>query len=459
MYHTDVAARNVSQTLFLLAITSLSQAQVFNPGFELGSGSQTFTNWTTYGNAYRDQTRPYAGAWSLKLFGNFNGGANSTGAFQTIDFKPGRRVEATVWAMNRSADAVAGNNTAYLRISFRNAANVDLAFSESRRITASTTRDVFQRLSASLDPAPIGTTKCVVQLIFQQPSSTPNAAGSVLFDQMQVMVPGRATERITFQDEFNGSTLASHWEPMIGDGSAYGNPGWGNNELQYYTGRPENVNVSGGLLRIIARRESFGGKQYTSARLRTRGRFDFTYGRVEARIKVFAGTGLWPAFWMLPSTSKYGGWASSGEIDIIETVNAATSAHYTIHHGGPWPDNISTGSSTFLAAGWASSFHVYALEWRPDSLRWLVDGVERYRLNSTAWQSTVGSWNQRAPFDEPFHMLLNLAVGGNWPGNPNAGTPFPAELQVDYVRVTQEDGARSAGDLPPDLRRMFFGQP
>lgn len=437
----------------------MAGAQVLNAGFELGSGSQTFTNWSTYGNAYRDQTQPYSGAYSLKLFGNFTGGANSTGAFQVLDFKPGKRVEATVWAMNRSADAMAGNNTAYLRISFRNAANVDLVASESKRITASTTRNVFQQLSASLDPAPVGTTKCVVQLIFQQASSTPNAAGSVLFDQIQVKSGARGRELLVFADEFNGTTLGNTWEPMIGDGSAYGNPGWGNNELQYYTSRPENVSVSGGLLRIIARRENYGGKQYTSARLRSKGRLDFTYGRIEARMKVVSGTGLWPAFWMLPSSTKYGGWASSGEIDIIETVNAATNAHYTVHHGGPWPDNQSIGTSTFLSTGWAAAFHTYALEWRPDSLRWLVDGVERYRLNSTSWLSTVGSWNQRAPFDEPFHVLLNLAVGGNWPGNPNAGTPFPAELQVDWVRLYQESEASPVNDIPLHLRRFFAGYP
>lgn len=251
-------------------------------------------------------------------------------------------------------------------------------------------------------------------------------------------------------DEFNGTQLsATDWEIMTGNGSAYGNPGWGNNELQYYTGRSQNLVVSGGMLSIIARAENFGGQNYTSARIRTLNRRDFTYGRMEARMKVPAGQGIWPAFWMLASTNTYGGWASSGEIDILETINAADAAHGTIHHGGQWPANVSTGGSR--AGDWDAAFHTYATEWEPDEIRWYIDGVQFFQVSSATWYSTAAPGNDRAPFDRPFHFLLNLAVGGNWPGNPNASTVFPATFQIDYVRMNQRPAQGAATGTPASI--------
>lgn len=263
----------------------------------------------------------------------------------------------------------------------------------------------------------------------------------------------------TWADEFSGSSLSTtDWEVMTGNGQAYGNPGWGNNELQYYTGRTQNLVVSGGMLSIIARAESFGGFNYTSARIRSLNRRDFTYGRIEARMKVPAGQGIWPAFWMLASTSTYGGWASSGEIDILETINSADSAHGTIHHGGQWPNNVSTGGST--PGDWDAAFHTYAIEWEPDEIRWYVDGVQFFQTTSSVWYSTAAPSNPRAPFDRPFHFLLNVAVGGNWPGNPNGSTVFPATFQVDYVRVEQRppQGAASgtAFSIPTRIEAEAF---
>ncbi len=268
-------------------------------------------------------------------------------------------------------------------------------------------------------------------------------AGSVVpASAQQAWVP-------TWADEFDGTSLnAANWEVMTGNGQAYGNPGWGNNELQYYTGRPQNVSLSGGILSIIARAESFGGFNYTSARIRSLNRRDYTYGRVEARMKVPAGQGIWPALWMLASTSTYGGWASSGEIDILETINAADAAHGTIHHGGQWPNNVSTGGSR--NGDWDAAFHTYAMEWEPDEIRWYVDGEQFFQTTSAVWFSTAAPGNPRAPFDRPFHFLLNLAVGGNWPGNPNGTTVFPATFQIDYLRVEQRPPqAPSAGTPVP----------
>jgi len=264
-------------------------------------------------------------------------------------------------------------------------------------------------------------------------------ASSAAFAQ-QAWVPSWA-------DEFDGTSLAtSNWEVMTGNGQAYGNPGWGNNELQYYTGRPQNIVVSGGMLSIIARAESFGGFNYTSARIRSLNRRDFTYGRIESRMKVPAGQGIWPALWMLASTNTYGGWASSGEIDILETINAADSAHGTIHHGGAWPANVSTGGSA--PGDWDAAFHTYAVEWEPDEIRWYIDGVQFFQTTSAVWYSTAAPTNPRAPFDRPFHFLLNLAVGGNWPGNPNGTTVFPATFQIDYLRIEQRPSQAASNGTP-----------
>jgi len=249
-------------------------------------------------------------------------------------------------------------------------------------------------------------------------------------------------------DEFNGSVLnSSNWEVMLGTGTNYGLTAWGNNELQYYTGRTQNLTVGSGMLTITARAESYFGSSYTSARIRSLNKRDFTYGRVEARMKVPAGQGLWPALWMLPSTTTYGGWAAGGEIDILETVNAADQAHGTIHHGGQWPSNQQIGGS--LAGNWSADFNVYAMEWEPDEIRWYVNGSQYFAVTSNQWFSANATSNDRAPFDRPFHFLINLAVGGNWPGNPNASTPFPAQFQIDYLRMLQRPAQGPATGTAP----------
>lgn len=240
---------------------------------------------------------------------------------------------------------------------------------------------------------------------------------------------------LVWSDEFDGTSVDTNkWEFMIGDGSAYGIPGWGNNELQYY--RSQNATVANGELTITARQQWFGGKPYTSARLRTIYKGDWTYGRFEMRAKLPVGQGMWPAFWMLPTNSPYGGWAAGGEIDIMETIGSAPdTVHGTIHYGGQWPENTSSGSSTNLAPGTAANWHTYAIEWDNGIIRWFVDG--QLYSTRTSWYSTNGPFP--APFDVNFHLLLNLAVGGDWPGAPNGSTVFPQEYVIDYVRVYQED--------------------
>ncbi len=247
-----------------------------------------------------------------------------------------------------------------------------------------------------------------------------------------VTAPSAPEWELVWADEFDGNQLdPAKWEAQIGRGP--NNDGWGNLELQYYTARPENIQVSQGTLKIIARREIYQSASYTSARLRTINRGDWKYGRFEFRAKLPQGKGIWPAFWMLPTDNVYGGWAASGEIDIMELVgHEPHRVHGTLHYGGAWPNNVYTGMSYALRQGkFSDDFHNFALEWEDGEMRWYVDGV--MYLRQTWWYTTGHPFP--APFDQRFHILVNLAVGGRWPGSPDASTVFPQVLEVDYVRV------------------------
>jgi beta-glucanase (GH16 family) len=239
---------------------------------------------------------------------------------------------------------------------------------------------------------------------------------------------------LVWSDEFNDTQLDPEvWYFETGDGSQYGIPGWGNNELEWYL--PNNVELDNGVLRMTARREASNGYSYTSARINTRDRFAFKYGRIEARMKLPGGQGLWPAFWLLPQDNVYGTWAASGEIDVMEAVNLVGSGgntvHGTLHYGAQWPNNTFSGSGYNVPADATDTFHTYALEWDETEMRWYVNDVLYLMQNS--WSTTGAAFP--APFNETFHILLNVAVGGNWPGAPNSDTTFPVSLEVDYVRV------------------------
>lgn len=257
---------------------------------------------------------------------------------------------------------------------------------------------------------------------------------------------------LVWADEFEGTALdTSRWSYMTGDGTAYGLPsGWGNNELQYYS--EENVGVSGGNLVITAKQQSYGGKGYTSGRIRTLGKGDWTYGRIEFSAKMPQGQGFWAAIWMLPSEEVYGGWAASGEIDIVESLGHETQTVYgTLHYGGTWPANTSSGTY-YTTDSWTFSqrFHDFALEWEEGVMRWYVDG--NLYQTQTSWTSSGGSYP--APFDQDFHLLVNLAVGGNWPGAPDASTSFPQELALDYIRIYQREATAVKDPIPAAGIRM-----
>jgi beta-glucanase (GH16 family) len=265
--------------------------------------------------------------------------------------------------------------------------------------------------------------------------------------------PARASWSLVWADEFNAATLdATAWTPDIGTGCP-SLCGWGNGELEYY--RSQNVTLSGGNLVITARAESYGGAAYTSGKITTRGKKTFLYGRMEMRAKLPVGDGMWPAFWMMPQDNVYGGWASSGEIDIMEASNAMTSIAGTLHFGGVWPDNTSSGGSYSMGGGsFASAYHTYAIEWEPDVMRWYVDDVLFSTKTSAQWYSNAVPGNARAPFDQPFYIILNAAVGGYYTGCTSSScvtATFPQQYLIDYVRVYQ--------DIPNNLPTVAITSP
>jgi beta-glucanase (GH16 family) len=230
---------------------------------------------------------------------------------------------------------------------------------------------------------------------------------------------------LVWSDEFKESTVnTTRWNFETGGG------GWGNNELEYYTGRTDNAYQDQGCLVIKAQQEIYQNRGYTSARMTTAHLGDWLYGRVDVRAKLPTGKGLWPAIWMMPTDSYYGSWPASGEMDIMELLGDNPSKVYGTIHWAASGQHVSTGGSYTLPAGasFANGFHLFTYEWSADSVKWLVDGHQYFSVHN-------GS-----PFDKRFFLILNVAVGGNWPGNPDASTVFPQTMQVDYVRVYKKEG-------------------
>ena len=270
--------------------------------------------------------------------------------------------------------------------------------------------------------------------LFVPPQSNVNVPNPTLTVANNFEVsPGDALT-LVWSDEFDGASLDPRvWFFETGDGTEYGIPGWGNNELQYYL--PDNAQIVDGKLTITARKEQTGAFNYTSARINTRDRFAVRYGRIEARMRLPGGQGIWPAFWMLAQDSPYGGWPASGEIDIMEAVNLGASGGNTvlgtIHYGTSFPSDYQFSGESYLVPSDATAeFHTYAVEWDAAEIRWYVDDVMYGMRNN--WYST-GEFP--APFDVPFYIIFNVAVGGNLPGSPNRSTTFPVTMEVDWVRV------------------------
>jgi beta-glucanase (GH16 family) len=242
---------------------------------------------------------------------------------------------------------------------------------------------------------------------------------------------------LVWSDEFNGTDGSppdsSKWTYDTGG------KGWGNNELECYTNLTQNAQIKGGNLVITAMQQpayscSDGStNNYTSARMKTQGLFSQAYGRFEARIKIPAGQGMWPAFWMLGNNISSAGWPTCGEIDIMENIGKEPATVHGSLHGPSTSARTSDASAPFslpASQNFASDFHLYAVEWEPGTIRFYVDSNLYATFTSSQWPAG-GTW----VFDHPFFILLNVAVGGNWPGSPDNTTVFPQQMLVDYVRV------------------------
>ena len=258
--------------------------------------------------------------------------------------------------------------------------------------------------------------------------------------------------QLAWSDEFNGSNVdTTKWTFDTGNGSG----GWGNNELEYYTNRSENAYVSDGLLHIVAQRQTVGSYNYTSARMKTQGHFAKTYGRFEFRARLPAGIGFWPALWLLGTNITTVGWPACGEIDVMENNgNVLTNVQGTIHYANASTNHLQATAVLALPNyGSVTNFHTYRFDWSTNLVRWYVDGL--LYETQTNWSSPIGPYP--APFNRPFFIIMNLAVGGNYVDNPSVATinsnTFPAEMQVDYVRVwdltapLQLTATRSGGNL------------
>ena len=235
---------------------------------------------------------------------------------------------------------------------------------------------------------------------------------------------------LVWSDEFDGNAGnlpdAAKWTYDIGNG----NGGWGNQELEYYTKRTDNVKLDGnGNLMITAKKENFGGSAFTSARIKTQGLFSQAYGKIEARIKTPYGPGIWPAFWMLGDDIDTVGWPNSGEIDILELKGHIPNVVYGTLHGPGYSGGAEkTKSYALKDSRFDQDFHVFAVEWKENQIDFFVDGFLYQRVTS---KDVAGKW----AFNHPFFLILNVAVGGNFVGFPTDGTSFPQSMYVDYVRV------------------------
>ncbi|MGB8060776.1 MAG: glycoside hydrolase family 16 protein [Candidatus Sulfotelmatobacter sp.] len=252
--------------------------------------------------------------------------------------------------------------------------------------------------------------------------------------------------QLVWSDEFNGPN-GSSVDPTKWVVEREGQ-GWGNDELEYYTDRAVNLFVQDGNLVMRALAEKYTGpdgisRHYTSARMKTLGKFSQTYGRFEARIKVPAGQGMWPAFWMLGTDVDKVGWPACGEIDIIENIGKEPSKIHGSIHGPGYTGSIGIEAPYTLPGNrrFSDDFHVFALEWSPSKISFYVDH-DLYAKRTPADLRQGWKW----VFNKPFFLILNLAVGGDWPGNPDATTVFPAEMKVDYVRVYKRTRTATAHD-------------
>ncbi|MBD2846361.1 glycoside hydrolase family 16 protein [Paenibacillus sp. IB182496] len=296
----------------------------------------------------------------------------------------------------------------------------------------------------------------------------PNAPRPDVSDQGDVAIgtpsdPAIAGMNLIWQDEFSGTALdTSKWNYELGYyiGNDPNSWGWGNAEMQHYTDSAQNVFVQDGKLNIRALHDYQSFPQdpsryatYSSGKINTKDNLSLQYGRVDIRAKLPTGDGLWPAMWMLPEDAVYGAWAASGELDIMEAkgrLPGTTSG--AVHFGGQWPVNQYLAGEYYFPQGetFASDYHVYTMIWEEDDIKWYVNGEFFFKVSREQWYSVAAPNNPDAPFDQPFYLIMNLAVGGHFDGGrtPDA-SDIPATMQVDYVRVYKDgEGGNPGGENP-----------
>jgi beta-glucanase (GH16 family) len=458
----------------LFAIEARAANVLTNPGFETGS----LSGWATFqSHNYVESSSPaHGGTYYYKVYGQYSGAQNYTGIYQDNPSTPGASYSADGWAYTLGSDRINGQDAIWLEVSFRDVSYNALALYRSVVVTSNnlasfggvntwfdlqiTNQCSFTNASAQiLLPgtvtnmaaslvAPAGTAYVRYQAVFAQGPDKAN--GSMYFDDLTLNQTGGTNGgtsppgtqwNIVWSDEFNGASIdSSKWTFETGNGFFSGGnyiSGWGNAELEYYTGRTNNAYVSNGLLHIVAQEESMGGFSFTSARMKTEGLYNTpVYGRIEWRAAMPAGVGMWPGLWLLGSDYPTVGWPDCGEIDVAETKGTElTSVHGSLHSGS---DETAIYTS-FTGGDSITNFHNYMVDWESNSISFSVDGNVYETV--TSWTSPIGPFP--APFNAPFYLLMNLAVGGNFVGNPSvaaieAGTVFPAEIQVDYVRVLEQ---------------------
>ena len=268
------------------------------------------------------------------------------------------------------------------------------------------------------------------------PEATPEATAEV---QTDIYMPVDAEDSpegwaLIWNDEFSGAELdRTKWSYDTGG------TGFGNNEEQFYSDRAENSYLQDDNLVIEARHEPerYMGLHYTSAKLQTLVLGEWQYGRIDIRAKLPIGQGIWPAFWMLPARGNYGSWPAGGEIDIMEYLgHEPQTVHGTLHYGAELGDHQFSGMPYSLEEGtFADDYHIFSIIWEEESIRWFVDGIQYQE--QTEWYTGIADYP--APFDQKFYLIINVAVGGNWPGSPDETTVFPQRLMVDYVRIYQTE--------------------
>ncbi len=428
-----------------------------NPGFELDPQGQISTSigWKPYsassGNVLNEtsSTIAHGGTNYLKVYQAFNGSINYNGVYQDYLSGPGATYAANGWAYTSSSDILAGQNAAWFELTFRDVnANILALYRSAVLNTNAIATRAFPSnawlnlaITNQYDPntfaitnntaalvAPAGTSFVRCQITFQGDAA--GSAGSVYFDDLNLSQTAGGPQgdwNIVWSDEFDGTSVNTNiWTYDLGN-----NGGWGNNELEYYTNSTENSYVSNGCLHIVALQQSIKGYHYTSARMKTQGLYSAEYGRFEFRASLPAGAGFWPALWMLGDNIGTIDWPGCGEIDIVENKgNDLTKVQGSLHSGS---DETKVYT---LPDGSVTNFHRYLLEWSTNAISWYVDGVP-YETQ-TSWSSSVGAYP--TPFNQPFFLIMNIAVGGNYLGNPstntiNANSTFPGQMLVDYVRL------------------------